>query len=208
MSELTAAISKSHDTAVGPDDIHYQMLKHLPAAALNTLLHIVNDIWSSGNFPSGWRISTVIPVLKPGKDTDPCNYHHIALTSCICKIVERMINDRLVWSLEKNKLLSSVRCGFRKRRSTTDHLVHLETFVRKANEPLYICIERNFPCHTVWNSQLPLKILPTVQCLLANLNLSSTINLTSSRRYKWNQVEIWIWNRDQGVLTQEYKMRS
>ena len=28
--ELTDAMSKSHDTAVGLDDIHYQMLKHLP----------------------------------------------------------------------------------------------------------------------------------------------------------------------------------
>ena len=52
--------------------------------------------------------------------------------SCICKIMERMINDRLVWFLEKNKLLSSVQCGFRKRRSATDHLVCLETFVREA----------------------------------------------------------------------------
>ena len=32
VSELTAAISKSHHTADGPDDIHYQMLKHLPAS--------------------------------------------------------------------------------------------------------------------------------------------------------------------------------
>jgi len=46
--------------------------------------------------------------------------------------MERMINDRLVWYLEKNKLLSSVQCGFPKRRSTTDYLVRLETFVRVA----------------------------------------------------------------------------
>ena len=46
--------------------------------------------------------------------------------------MERMINDRLVWFLEKNKLLSSVQCGFRKRRSTIDHLVHIETFVWEA----------------------------------------------------------------------------
>ena len=59
----------------GPDDIHYQMLKHLPASALDSLLHILNDIWSSCNFPPGWQTSTVIPVLKPGKeDTDPCSY--------------------------------------------------------------------------------------------------------------------------------------
>ena len=43
-----------------------------------------------------------------------------------------MINDRLVWYLEKHKLLSPAQCGFRKRHSTTDHLVRLETFVREA----------------------------------------------------------------------------
>ena len=133
VSELITAISKSHDTAAGPHDIHYQMLKQLPAAALDTLLYILNDSSSSGNFPPGWRTSAVIPVLKPGKeDTDPCSYRPIALTSCICKIMERMTNDRLVWFLEKNKLLSSVQCGFCKRRSTTDHLVRLETLVREA----------------------------------------------------------------------------
>ena len=33
IEKLTDAISKAHDTAVGPDDIHYQMLKHLPNEA-------------------------------------------------------------------------------------------------------------------------------------------------------------------------------
>ena len=133
MYELTSAISKSHDSAVGPDDMHYQMLKHLPGAALETLLHVSNDVWISGNFPESWRTSTVIPVLKAGKDeSDPSSYRPIALTSCICKIMEQMINDRLVWYLEKHKLLSSVQCGFRKNRSTTDHLVCLETFIREA----------------------------------------------------------------------------
>ena len=44
MEELVSAIYKSRDTAVGPDDIHYQMLKHLPATAKETLLDILNDI--------------------------------------------------------------------------------------------------------------------------------------------------------------------
>ena len=116
-STVSFPIDDNH-TAAGPEDLHYQMLKHLPAVALDTLLHILNDIWSSGKFPLGWRTSIVIPVLKlkPGKeDTDPCSYRPIALTSCICKIMERVINDRLVWFLEKNKLLSSVQCGFQLR---------------------------------------------------------------------------------------------
>ena len=37
-------------TATGPDDIHYQMLKHRPESALDTLLHIFHGIWTTGVF--------------------------------------------------------------------------------------------------------------------------------------------------------------
>jgi len=75
----------------------------------------------------------VLPVPKADKDkSDPCNHRPIALTSCLCKVMERMINSRLVWYLEKNKLITNVQSGFRKRRSTTDQLVRLETFIREA----------------------------------------------------------------------------
>jgi len=67
LDELADAISQSHDTAVGPDDVHYQMLKHLPNDALLTLLNILNNIWASGKFRTSWCTSTVIPVPKPGK---------------------------------------------------------------------------------------------------------------------------------------------
>jgi len=133
LDELNYAISKSHDTAVGPDDVHYQMLKRLPGDALLILLNILNNIWASGKFPTSWCTSTVIPVPKPSKDTsDPSNYRPIALTSCICKVMECMINSRLVWYLERNKLISPLHCGFCKQRSTTDYLVQLESFVREA----------------------------------------------------------------------------
>jgi len=100
LDELWDAISKSHDSAVGTDDIHY-----LPPNAVNTLLQALNNIWFAGNFPPSWRTSTVIPIPKPAKDTsNPNNYRPIALTSCLCKVMERMVNNRLVWFLERNKL--------------------------------------------------------------------------------------------------------
>ena len=43
-----------------------------------------------------------------------------------------MINDRLVWYLESNNILTDIQCGFRKRRSTIDHLVRLESYIRDA----------------------------------------------------------------------------
>ena len=43
-----------------------------------------------------------------------------------------MISARLMWSLESQGLLSEKQCGFRKNRSTFDHLVRFETFIRNA----------------------------------------------------------------------------
>ena len=86
LDELKDAISKSHDTATGPDEIHYQMLKHLPLKSLQTLLDILNNMWETGKFPDSWELATIIPIPKPGKDhTEPTNYRPIARTSCLCK---------------------------------------------------------------------------------------------------------------------------
>ena len=133
ITELKDAIGMSKDTATGPDDIHYQMLKHLPETALDTLLQIFNRVWTTGVFPESWRLATVIPIPKPGKDhAEPTNYRPIALTSCLCKTLERMINKRLVWYLESNNLITKLQSGFRAERSTNDNLVRLETFIRDA----------------------------------------------------------------------------
>ena len=132
LQELSTAINSSHDTAAGPDEIHYQLLKHLPDGSLKLLLDIFNGIWESGNFPDSWREATVIAIPKPGKETSDANsYRPIALTSCLCKTMERMVNNRLVYFLESNNLITELQSGFRKQRSTDDQLIRLETWIRE-----------------------------------------------------------------------------
>jgi hypothetical protein len=114
-SELQDALRQCRDTAVGPDEIHYQMLKHLPYAALSSLLHILSDIWQTGSFPSSWSEATIIPLLKPDKDhACPSNYRPIALTGCLSKTFERMVHNRLTWYLETSNILTELRSGFRR----------------------------------------------------------------------------------------------
>ena len=127
--ELKSALNKAHDCSPGHDKVHYQV----PLTSLSVLLDIFNDIQQSGDFPSSWQEALVIPIPKPGKDaSDPADYHPIALTSCLCKTLERMVNDRLVWFLEKNNLIVDVQSRFRRQRGTINHLVRFETFVREA----------------------------------------------------------------------------
>ena len=133
LNELKDALNKSNETAAGPDGLYYQFLTDLPQDCLKILLQLLNTIWLTGKIPSSWKEATVVPIPKPNKDlSDPTNYRPIALTSCLCKTMERMVNDRLVWVLESKKLLSKFQCGFRKDHSTLDHLVRFEHFIREA----------------------------------------------------------------------------
>jgi hypothetical protein len=84
-----------------PDDIHKQLLKHLLESSHQTLLDLMNDIWKADNMPSIWKLANIIRIPKPGKDhSEPSNYWHITLASCVCKTMERMINAHLVLFLE------------------------------------------------------------------------------------------------------------
>ena len=75
----------------------------------------------------------MVPIAKAGKDPkNPTNYRPIVLTSCLCKTMERMLNARLMLCLESEGHLSDVQSGFRKNRSTVDHLVRFESSVREA----------------------------------------------------------------------------
>ena len=133
MSELKAALQKCNDSAAGLDCIHYQLLTHLPEESLYVLLKAFNHIWMTGSFPSSWREAIVIPIPKQGRDpSNPGDYRPIALTSCLCKTMERLVNTRLVWHLESHGLLTDLQCGFRRFHSTTDHLVCFGSFIRDA----------------------------------------------------------------------------
>jgi hypothetical protein len=43
-----------------------------------------------------------------------------------------MVNERLIWYLEANNILTEYQSGYRKRRSTTDQLIRLESHIREA----------------------------------------------------------------------------
>ena len=108
------------------------MLKHLPNESKTFLLKVYNKIWIEHEFPD-WKNAFILPFRKPGKSGQlPSDFRPIALTSCICKLFERMINVRLQWYLESKGCLSPFQHGYRNKRSTTDALVSHEMYIRNA----------------------------------------------------------------------------
>ena len=121
--ELQNSLKSCHLSAPGPDGITYPMIKHLSPKSLKNLLHLYNRIFIEHVFPVAWHDAIVIPFPKPGKDaTDPKNYQPVAFSCCLCKTLEKMVNNRLVFILESWKLISPWQSGFRHGRSITDYM--------------------------------------------------------------------------------------
>ena len=131
--EFDSALANCSNTAPGPDEIPYEMMRHVSDETKLFIIGLINRIWHESNFPSVWENATVLPFSKPGKDRFlPMNYRPIALTSCLCKLMEKMVNVRLVWFLERKGILSPAQCGFRRMHSTSDVLIRLESSICEA----------------------------------------------------------------------------
>ena len=92
---MTALIS-SKNSSPGSDGIANCLLKNLPTKGINCLLKIFNLIWNNNLFPKVWNQAIVVPIAKPKKDKNNTeNYCPIALTSGLCKTIEKIVNKRL-----------------------------------------------------------------------------------------------------------------
>ena len=121
MREMKQAIAAVKESSPGEDAITYSLIKNSHENLKEKLLMIYNKIFLQHTFPDSWKTAVIIPIPKPNKShSTPQNFRPISLTSCLCKLVEKMINTRLVWFLEKENLISDVQSGFKKNRSTTD----------------------------------------------------------------------------------------
>ena len=127
MHELDRAIEEAGlGKAAGEDDIPYEMVKHLGKKARLMLLHIYNRCWAGEELPATWRTALIKTLLKEGKDPkDTASYRPISLTSCMGKLLEKIVADRLTYSMESKGLISDDQAGFRQNRCTTDQVLKM-----------------------------------------------------------------------------------
>lgn len=187
IQELNYTISSVKGHSVGPDLVHYDMIKNLDSDMRLELLYCFNKLWSEGFFPSLWALAHNIPIAKPGKDPkNPDNLRYISLTSNLCKIFERMVNRRLCTIISNNKvLLDDGQSGFRKFRQTYDNLAALEGEVLSAfcqkNQVAAVFFDLSKAYDVTWKTNI-------LQCLkdqkIDGKMLQFLSNFLEERRFK------------------------
>lgn len=157
--EITRIISGlKDDCAVGWDNISNTILKRFIHVFVPPLTHIFRLCLSQGIFPNCLKKAVVIPIYKSGDRDSLNNYRPISLLPSMSKILEKIINNRLVSYLEKNNILSSAQFGFRARLSTADAVHSLTDYISteldKGNQVLGIFLDLAKAFDTVSGSLL------------------------------------------------------
>lgn len=164
LSELQTALKKlrTHKSP-GSDGISNEMLKHLGNTTVLKLLDVLNLSWETGQLAQIWREADMIPILKKGKDRKKAaSYRPISLTSCVVKTLERVINQRLLWYLETEKILVPEQAGFRQFHSTEDQVTYLaqeiEDSFQEQKHVLAMWIDMQKAFDKVWTDGLLVKL--------------------------------------------------
>ena len=197
MKEMQAALEKlSNNKAAGTDNIRNEMLKQLGEGAKVHLLNFINQTWMKGELPSSWRTAIITPILKKGKPTEqPQSYRPISLTSCVGKLVERIINNRLYCWLEKKNLINRNQAGFRQGCRTEDQLFRFTQEVidgfQKENSTVAVFIDLQQAYDRVWRKGLLIKMhklgiygkmFKWIQAFLKERTISTRLNNTTSSK--------------------------
>ena len=163
--ELDSAIKKLQlKKSPGPDQVTNELIINLGRKMKKKLLQLYNTSWKTGIIPKAWKVATMIPIHKQGKSKEKAeSYRPISLLSCLCKTMEAMVNTRLMWHLESNRILIEEQAGFRKGRSTEDQITlisqSIEDGFQEKNNTVVVWVDMEKAFDRVWKKGLSYKLL-------------------------------------------------
>ena len=154
-SELRRALKKCNlDSAPGADQLSYRILTLMHSSALRVLLALFNLCLSSGVVPEAWCTAVVRPLFKGDALNDPFgpldvdNYRGISLTSCVGKLLEKIVAIRIEKHVAEHSPLCDTQNGFRRKRSALTQVWNLtETLAARGPNSLVIFfdLKKAFP---------------------------------------------------------------
>lgn len=117
--EIIRVIKSFKHRAPGQDGITKHQLANLPRVMLDRLKNILEACINLGHIPNSWKSATMIFLPKPDKSpTQHTNYRPISLLNLPSKILEKIINNRMLDVIEGMGLNNRSQHGFRKGRGT------------------------------------------------------------------------------------------
>ena len=107
-------------------DIYNHTFKILP----KFITAMYNGCLRDGVFPKRWKRAKLIPIIKPGKEDsyEVSKYRPISLLNVGCKVLEKVIINRINHHVYTNDYINKNQYGFPPQLSTTDAAMAVKDF--------------------------------------------------------------------------------
>jgi hypothetical protein len=164
------AIEELHDAIAvmkinkspGYDGIFMEFIKHFGESTRLWLLKLYNEILNSGKFPTEFKKSKILAVVKPGKSGEnTSDFRPITLLSIPYKLFERMFLNRIEKTIDEH--IPKEQAAFRKNRGSVEQVLALTTYIENNFQEglkTFVCfIDMTAAYDTVWGEKLISKFL-------------------------------------------------
>ena len=197
-AELCFALEHTNaGAAEGADGVSARFLLKAGVVAREFFLSCCNRSFREGFCPQSWRDAVIVPILKHGKPAGSIDsYRPISLTSCLAKVMERLVGNRLKHIAEARGLWCEDQAGFRALRGTEDQVIRISQSVsdgfqaRPAKRTVMALLDFSKAYDTVWRTDLlgilmdagiPFPIVRWIRGFLTHRRASVRLNGALSR---------------------------
>jgi len=99
---------------------------------------IITSVWKKEKLHKEWKESIIIPIRKKGDKSDCSNYRGISLLPTTYKVLSNILLSRFIPYAKE--FIGDHQCGFRRNRSTIDHIFCIRQILHKKweySEPVH-----------------------------------------------------------------------
>jgi len=119
---------KSHKSP-GIDQIPAELIKAAGRTICFEIRKLITSICKKDKLPEEWKESIIVPIHTKGDKTDCNNYRGISLLTNTYKILSNIMLSRLIPYAKE--IIGDHQCGFRRNRSTIDHIFCIRQILEK-----------------------------------------------------------------------------
>lgn len=195
--EFERALRYTKDkSSPGSDGVEYALMKQAPEKYKKELLKIINYCFEKGKMIKDWKVNQTIFIDKGNKK----KVRPITMSSCVSKVMERIINERIMWWAENSGILDTWQNGFRRGRSCMDNLARVrmkvEITARTGEEVITAFLDVNSAYDRVIRDCLvdklreekcPYKITRYIEEWMTDRETTFIVNKECKQKYKVNR---------------------
>jgi len=92
---------------------------------------LISAIWRKEELPKEWKTLIIVPIYKKGDQSDCNNYREISLLLICYKVKSNILLTRQNVYVQVDEIIGDHQCGFRRNRSTLEHIFALRQSLQK-----------------------------------------------------------------------------